>query len=92
MYKLFDNIHMVGYTYNCQMDDTHTQHIFGGTKMNELVNGVIVNEYDELVGEYHHIVGDRFWVTLYGVKTEMSRKVLIKKVNDLELYTVPEWG
>lgn len=58
----------------------------------ELVNGNIVNEFDEIVGEFRFIYGDNFWVTLYGNKSEMTRKQLIEKVNSLELYLEPIFG
>lgn len=56
-----------------------------------LLNGNIVNEYDEVVGSYRYIVGDCYWVELYGSESEMTRKALVDKVVELELYTVPIW-
>lgn len=58
----------------------------------ELVNGNIVNEFDEIVGTYRFIYGDNFWVTLYGNKEEMTRKKMVQKVNDLELHFEPVFG
>lgn len=60
--------------------------------MNELVNGNIVNEFDEIVGTYRFIYGNNFWVTLYGNKEEMTRKKMIEKVQSLDLYFEPILG
>lgn len=57
----------------------------------ELVNGKIVNEFDELIGTYKYICENMYCVELYGCKAEMSRKTLQDKVDNLELCLVPIW-
>lgn len=56
-----------------------------------LVNGNIVNEFDDVVGTYRHIMNNRYWVTLYGNKTEMTQKQLKEKLEELDLYTEQTW-
>lgn len=60
--------------------------------MNELINGNIVNEFDEIVGTYRFIYGDNFWVTLYGNKEELTRNQMVQKINNLELYFEPVYN
>ena len=55
-----------------------------------LLNGEIVNEFDEVVGSYRHIYGNQYFVTLYGNKEQMSQNKLKEKILELELFTVPE--
>ena len=62
--------------------------------MENLINGTIVNEFDEQVGTYRHIMWNRYWVDLiyHGGKREMTRKELVDIVRKLDLYTIPDWN
>ena len=58
----------------------------------ELVNGNIVNENDEIVGKYYHILGTLYSVTIYGNREELTKEQLVSKLDRLELYAEPVWG
>ena len=52
----------------------------------EIINGRIINEFDEIVGTYRHIAGNLYRVVLYGGHYELTRKQLVNKVLFMNLY------
>ena len=56
----------------------------------ELINGRIVNEFDETVGTYRHIANNKYNVILYNNHYELTAKGLVNEVLRLNLYLEAE--
>lgn len=58
--------------------------------MRDLIKGEIVDNDDKLVGYYYHIYQNRYVVTIYGYRQEMTKARLLDKVQIMGLNLIED--
>ena len=58
--------------------------------MHEIQQGEIVDANDVNVGYFYHIYSNRYVVSIYGYRQEMTKRQMLEKLDIMNLNLVPD--